>query len=193
MWKIRRGESILPKNHNKRKTRVLPFQHLVLCRLAIDPIRALRVVREDLSQFVALHGDDVANIPVAVIDDVVAERERRAKEVPMEQVERDATEDDSQTIDTAEERQRLTVPSVSALSRFLRGVTGTSEGREIPVITFKRCHVRGPTAYTDENKRRRIEAIEELLNKLRACYWWVCIDETSWRVGNTTAYGWAKR
>ena len=40
---------------------------------------------------------------------------------------------------------------------------------------------------------RRIEAIQRLRDKLGAGYWWVCIDETSWRVGNTTAFGWAKR
>ena len=47
-------------------------------------------------------------------------------------------------------------------------------------------------ANTHENKTRRIEAIQQLRDKLGAGYWWVCIDETSWRVGNTTAYGWAK-
>ena len=40
---------------------------------------------------------------------------------------------------------------------------------------------------------RRLEAVQQLSDKLGAGYTWVCIDETSWRVGNTTAYGWAKR
>ena len=48
-------------------------------------------------------------------------------------------------------------------------------------------------ANTEENKTLRIDAIEELRNKMAAGYWWVCIDETAWRVGNTTAYGWSKR
>ena len=36
LWKIRRGESIRPKNHYKRKSCMLPFQRLVTCVLDND-------------------------------------------------------------------------------------------------------------------------------------------------------------
>ena len=41
LCKLRRGESILPKDHYKRKSRVIPFQHLILRRLTIDPTTSL--------------------------------------------------------------------------------------------------------------------------------------------------------
>ena len=197
IWKLRRGESILPKNHYKRKSRVFAFQHLVLRRLTIDPTTPLREVHDDLQHVVARHGEDVASIPETAIDKIVAEKERMRQQVRNGENGEDQSEtieEGSETIEVVgDQDMTLAVPSVPALSRFLRGVTGTDEGREIPVISFKKCHVRGPAANADENKARRLEAIQQLRNKMGAGYWWVCIDETSWRVGNTTAYEWAKR
>ena len=200
---IRRGDSLLPRNHYRRKSRVLPFQHLVLRCISIDPTTPLKTMREDLGNVVLRHGDDVARLPANVIDEVVAERMGRASEARNDQGQQDRedmpeeNETNEQGSETAEvvpvPDHNVSIPSVSALSRFLRGLTGTDVGREIPVITFKKCHVRGATANTDENKTRRLEAISELRDKMASGYWWVCIDETSWSVGNTTAFGWSKR
>ena len=195
LWKLRRGESILPKNHYKRKSRVIPFQHLVLRRLEIDSTTPLRTVRKDLVRVVERFGEDVANIPADVINQIVAEDERRRQEAPMQEAAADQSETEeegSETVDV-DQGEGPTVPSITSLSRFLRGITGSTEGRNIPVISFKRCHARRPAANTDQNKTRRIEAITQLRDKFGAGYSWVCIDETSWRVGNTTAYGWSKR
>ena len=201
LTKLRRGESILPKNHYKRKSRVLPFQHLVMRSITIDPTTPLRTIREDLVTVVARHGDDVATIPENAIDAVVEERTRRARETRNGQPEEDRDdmlEEQSENAEQGSETVEVdqgegTVPSISALNRFLRGLTGRDSGRNIPVISFKKCTVRGPDANTQENKIKRLEAIQQLGDKLGAGYRWVCIDETSWRVGNTTAYGWAKR
>ena len=193
--KIRRGESILPKNHYKRKSRVIPFQHLVLRILTIDPTTPLREIRDDLESVVALHGDEVADIPETAIDAIVAEK-RRAREERTEEVEEERSQtvdEGSETVEVAETHRRFSVPSVTAISRFLRGVTGTDDGREILIVSFKKCTVRGPAANTDDNKMRHLEAIQQLRDKMAAGYWWVCIDETSWSVGNTTAYGWSRR
>ena len=77
LWKIKKGESIMPKDHYKRKSRVTPFQHLVKRRLEIDPTTPLRVLREDLIQVVVRHGDDVETLPEAVMNEVVQERAAR--------------------------------------------------------------------------------------------------------------------
>ena len=201
---LRRGESILPKNHYKRKSRVLPFQHLVMRAITIDPTTPLRTIREDLANVVSRHGDDVTNIPANAIDEVVEERTRRANETRaggpevdqdgMLEEQSETAEQGSETVEVVDgQGGTVPIPSVSALNRFLRGLTGTDAGREIPVITFKKCSVRGPSANTQENKMRRLEAVQQLRNKLGSGFTRVCIDETSWRVGNTTAYGWAKR
>ena len=50
-----------------------------------------------------------------------------------------------------------------------------------------------PGANTEENKQRRVEAVQLLRTKLAQGYQWVCIDETSWSVGNTAAFGWSRR
>lgn len=196
LCKIRKGESILPKGHYKRKSRVIPFQHLVLTRLEIDQTTSLRTIRRDLSKVIERHGDDIANIPADVMNAIVAEDERRPEDAPVGDV-ADQSETAGKGSDSVEvvqaQESSLTVPSVTALSKFLRGLTKTNEGRKIPVISFKKCSVRGPAAKTEENKTLRIEAIKQLRNKIGAGYWSVCIDETNWRVGNTTAYGHAKR
>ena len=194
---MRRGDSILPNEHFKRKSRVLPFQHLVMRRLTLDPTTPLHEVREYLHLIIARHGDDIENIPVNAVDEIVAEKRRTEDEVPMEEVDIDASQREERGTLTIEAEQgqgdQATVPSIGSLSRFLRGVTGNGESTEIPVISFKKCSVRGSVANTRENKMRRIEAIQQLRDKLGAGYRWVRINETSWRVGNTTAYGWAKR
>ena len=87
LWKLRRGDSILPKEHFKRKSRVLPFQHLVMRRLTLDPTTPLHEVREDPQVVIARHGDDIENIPVNAVDEIVAEKRRTEDEVPMEEVE----------------------------------------------------------------------------------------------------------
>ena len=129
------------------------------------------------------------------IEEIVEEK-RRAGEEGIEEVEEnrgETVDQGSETVEVVVTQQRFIVPSVTAISRFLRGATGSDEGREIPIISFKKCTVRGPAANTAENKTRRLEAIQQLRDKMAAGYWWVCIDETSWSVGNTTAYGWSRR
>ena len=103
LWKLRRGESILPKDHYKRKSRVLPFQHLVMRRLTLDPTTPLREVREDLQLIVARHGEDLENIPVNVVDEIVAEKRRVVDEVPMEEV--DMREAEERGVETDEDEQ----------------------------------------------------------------------------------------
>ena len=206
LWKIRRGESILPKNHYKRKSRVLPFQHLVMRVLNNDPTTPLTQLREDLEQIVALNGGIIANVPDAIVDQVLQRRApEQRQEAAMDEtqpIDDDTAEEGSETVEEGSEtievpqgqvQQRPTIPSVSAISKFLRGLTGTNDGRQIPVISFKKCHTRGPAANTDANKTLRIEAITQLQEKMADGYLWVCIDETAWSVGNTTAYGWSKR
>ena len=123
---VEMGESILPKEQYKRKSRVLPFQHLVMRRLSLHPTTPLREVREDLQLIVDRHGEDVENIPVSVVDEIVAERGRMVDEVPMEEV--DTREAEERGVETVEDEQgqgrQPTVPSIGSLSRFLRGVTG---------------------------------------------------------------------
>ena len=43
------------------------------------------------------------------------------------------------------------------------------------------------------NEDARIEAINKLNDMIRAWYRWVCLDESSWRVGCTSVYGWSPR
>ena len=68
---IRRGDSLLPRNHYKRKSRVVPFQHLVLRSISIDPTTPLKTMRKDLESVVVRHGDDVASIPAEVMDEAL--------------------------------------------------------------------------------------------------------------------------
>ena len=129
------------------------------------------------------------------IEEIVEEK-RRAGEEGIEEVEEnrgETVDQGSETVEVVVTQQRFIVPSVTAISRFLRRVTGSDECREIPIISFKKYTVRGLAANTAENKTRRLEAIQQLRDKMAAGYWWVCIDETSWSVGNTTAYGWSRR
>ena len=163
--------------------------------MSLDPTTPLREIHEHLERVVARHGEEVANIPEMAIDEIVEEK-RRAREEGIEEIEENRSEtvdEGSETVELLETQHRFTVPSVTAISRFLRGVTGSDECREIPIISVKKCTVRGPAANTAENKTRRLEAIQQLRDKMAAGYWWVCIDETSWSVGNTTAYGWSRR
>ena len=183
LWKVRKGESLLPKNHYKRKSRVLPFQHLVKRRLAIDPTTSLAVVREDLIQVVAQHGPNVETLPEAVMDEIVQQRAAQPEEAQEAEDQMDdatISEEDPETeVDEepqepqeaqVQEQPGIPIPSVSALSRFLRGLTGNGEERTIPVITFKKCHTRGPAANTEDNKTARIEAIQQLRDKFAAGY-----------------------
>ena len=50
-----------------------------------------------------------------------------------------------------------------------------------------------PGANTEENKQRRLEVVQLLRTKLAQGYQLVFIDETSWSVGNTAAFGWSRR
>ena len=54
--KLRRGESIMPKGYYNRKSRVIPFQHLVRREVELDPTVPMRVVRDDLEAVVELSG-----------------------------------------------------------------------------------------------------------------------------------------
>ena len=51
--KLRRRESIMPKGYYHRKSRVVPFQHLVRREVELDPTVPMQVVREDLHVIVA--------------------------------------------------------------------------------------------------------------------------------------------
>ena len=53
--KLQRGEIIVPKGYN-RKSRVVPFQHLVRLKAKLDPTVSMRVVGNDPEAVVELSG-----------------------------------------------------------------------------------------------------------------------------------------
>ena len=154
--KLRRGESIMPKGYYNRKSRVIPFQHLLRREIELDPTVPMRVVREDLAAIVERHGGNVEVLGPEVVDEAVRLRREGRPEADAAGrpavdgedmfVDEDAAVEDSPT-------QDVWIPSVAALNAFLRGESGMDVTREIPVFTMKRETVRGARATRPRTRR----------------------------------------
>ena len=196
--KLRRGESIMPKGYYNRKSRVVPFQHLVRREIELDATVPMWQVRKDLEAVVARYGSDVESLAPDVVDDIVRARNERGQIVGGGDVHADdshgtADTDDIDTLndtlngtddvdmldDDTHSRPAVQIPSVSSLNAFLRGDSGMDILRDIPVFTMKRETVRGAHANTPENKELRYQAIVELQGRMMSGYTWVCLDETN--------------
>ena len=180
---LRKGQSILPKGHYSRKSRVIPYQHIVKRLLANDPSITIKKLRECL--ICGVEGTEGDGDTVNNVDNPQ----------PREDSGIDGGSSETGIVQQNQESQtdQSTVPSESAIRKFLVGITGNGEEREVPVFSFKRETPRMPGANTAENKEKRVQAIQELRSEMAQGYQWVCIDETSWSVGNTPAFGWARR
>ena len=219
---LRSGKSVMPKGHYRRKSRVEPFQRLIARCLNKSPTISINALRESLQRLVderaATTEGDVQAIDPTLIDAIVQRRggndqhesgEQTHLDVPIDDlhpVDADAIDDDCDDLDGVEMNisemgtspgsevvTTVRVPSKSAILAFIRGESGDSLRREIPVFSFKRETVRGVDANTDENKEARVRAIETLNRMIRGGYRWVCLDESSWRVASTSVYGWSQR
>ena len=209
--KLRRGESIMPKGYYNRKSRVVPFQHLVRREIELDATVPMWQVRKDLEAVVARYGSDVESLAPDVVDDIVRARNERGLAAGGGDVHADdshgtADTDDIDTLndtlngtddvdmldDDTHSRPAVQIPSVSSLNAFLRGDSGMDILRDIPVFTMKRETVRGAHANTPENKELRYQAVVAL-RRMTSGYPWVCLDETSWVIGSTPVYGRSER
>ena len=193
----------MPKGYYHRKSRVVPFQHLVRREVELDPTVPMQVVREDLQAIVERYGGNVEALRTEVVDEVVRMRKERSQTdnatgdpVSVDTIDAvdvaDSLTEDEETIEDANTPAVL-IPSVAALNSFLRGESGMDVLREIPVFTMKRETVRGASANTPENKEARYNAVVKLQEKMLSGYTWVCLDETSWVIGSTPVYGRSER
>ena len=184
LTELRKGNSILPKGHFSRKSRVLPYQHLVKRMIEVDPSITVQKMRECLVVLTNTLNQDAESTDASAVDPVL---DQLMSGQPPPEVQPDEIELDQ------DNQAASAVPSESAIRRFLVGLSGTGEDRDVPIFSFKRETKRMPGANTDENKQQRVEAVQSLRMKLAQGYQWVCIDETSWCVGNTPAFGWSRR
>ena len=223
--RLRNGQSVMPKGHYHRRSRVEPFQWLITRGLTRKPTISISCLLGCLQKLVdecgAVSEDDVLAIDPERLDHFVDGEERSPEERGDESglsASVNFTEGGSVTLwsddgnevapfetddgmgspgqDTEHSTtnsQFIRVPSTSSILTFVRGERGDVLRREIPAFSFKRETVRGVNANSDENKDARIEAINELNDMIRAGYRWVSLDESSWRVGCTSVYGWSPR
>ena len=73
LTELRKGNSILSKDHFNRKSRVLPYQHLVKRMIEIDPSITVAKMRECLVVFTNTHGHDVELTDVSAVDDIMVQ------------------------------------------------------------------------------------------------------------------------
>ena len=151
---LRNGESIFPKNHYRRKSRVTPFQTLVMAVLQKDPSTPLKDIKKTIAQ---------------------AEKLRNAGNVTIDMQDIEAI----QRMEITNDEIKQLAPSSSSLSRFFTGKTKDGEDRTMPVLSFKRETTRGIDGNTDENKTLRIQRVQRVMNLVGAGALLVCVDETS--------------
>ena len=84
------------------------------------------------------------------------------------------------------------IPSISSIKRFIKNDLKNFEERGIPKYSFKRVSSRGIDSNTPANKESRIKAVEKLRDYIHGGAKWVCVDETSWSIAQTPAYGWSE-
>ena len=166
---LRKGISILPKGHYHRKSRVLPYQHLVKQILIDDPSISIAKLRECLIARTETNEGIVESGELDGLDGTSSQVQNGMSEPSNE----------TSTIELNEERHEVhtPIPSESAIRKFLVGLTASGEEREVPVFSFKRETKRMPGANTAENKEKRIEAVQMLRMRMAQGYQWVCIDD----------------
>ncbi|KAL7716331.1 putative transposase [Entamoeba marina] len=109
-----------------------------------------------------------STIPVKQIQNIIAKKKKMALgETEIEYTEEDLTNPEfinSKSIELSDDEIKLLAPSISSIRHFLKGETGSNEERNIPMFSFKKETIRGFVANTEENKIKRIEAIQKLRN-----------------------------
>ena len=168
---------------------------------AITPEDDQAMDPERLDKYIA-DGDQHATQPsdttaeetgTAAETDMSSVVEDRGSQMETDMDDVDGPVDEPQTSDVSLNAEVIQIPSKSAILSYVKGESGDSLRRDIPVFSFKRETVRGTNSNTDQNKQARVDAINRLNDIIRAGHRWVCLDESSWRVACTSVYGWSPR
>lgn len=165
--KLANQESIYSKNHYSKKSRTIPFQHLVNNMIKNDSSVAIYTIRK-----------------------TIAKEEKHRIANNLDEIENNIETINSFNEEINEEDIKRFAPSDSSIRRFMKDEIKNSEDREIPVFSYQRVKMRGPAANTPENKQKRIDAVNELREYIHGGARLVCVDETHWKVAGTAVYGW---
>ena len=130
LTKLRKGICILPKCHYHRKSRVIPYQHLVKQILLDDPSISISKLRQCLISMTESDGGRVEATETSGVEATTSQSQSVMSE-PSNEI---------SSIDLNEGRPEanVRVPSESAIGKFIVGLTGSGEERDLPVFSFKR-------------------------------------------------------
>ena len=128
LTELRNGRSILPKGHFSRKSRVLPYQHIVKRMIEVDPSFTIRKMREYLVVLTNTLDQDPESTDASVVNPVL---DQVMSGQPPREVQPDETEPNQEHL--AESPVRIE----SAIRRFLVGLTGKGDDRDVPIFSFK--------------------------------------------------------